>query len=165
MNFITRLVALIMLLSMSVANGATSTKTTAKFHGTLIVVECSLNAGKGQTVDFGDAVGIHRIDGKRYEQSVPFNLDCKNHAGGEVPAMTLTLSGNPSSFNLAAVSTNVDGLAIELRVNGVAQPLNKTISLDYNHLPSLTAVPVVDNADDLEAQPFNSSVKLIVEVP
>lgn len=138
--------------------------TSLKFHGSLVVVECTINSNTKQTVDFGDAVGIHRVDGKRYEQPVPFTLSCQNYAGGDVPALTLKLEGTATTFNDAAVATNVNGLGIELRRNGVAQPLNKAISLDYKAVPVLTAVPVADPTVDLNAQSFTGTVKLTVEV-
>ena len=136
-----------------------------KFHGTLLVVECRLNDGKKQSVDFGNAVGIHRIDGKRYEQPVPFHLECENYSGGKMPPMTLTLEGTPVSFNKAAVATNVKGLGIELRRNGEAQPLNQAVELDSSAQPVLTAVPVADPSFKLNASPFTASIKLSVEVP
>lgn len=140
------------------------TDPSAHFHGTLNVVECHINNDTKQTVDFGDAVGIHRINGKRYEQPVPFTVDCKNYAGGDVPALTLKLEGTATSFNDAAVATNVSGLGIELRNNGTAQPLNKTVTFDYQSIPVITAVPVKDPSTDLSAQTFTATVKLTVEM-
>lgn len=137
----------------------------ATFHGTLIVSECRLNAGKRQTVDFGNSVGLHHIDGKAYEQTVPFDLQCTNYAGGNMPPLMLTLEGTPSSFNNAALATNVDGLGIELRRNGKAQPLNTAVTLDYNNLPMLTATPVVDVSAPLKAQTFAATLKITVEIP
>ncbi|MBM7016678.1 fimbrial protein [Enterobacter cloacae] len=159
---------IILLLCMNMvapASGAVEKTASAKFHGTLIVVECSINSGKRQTVDFGDAVGIHRIDGKRYEQPVPFSLDCKNYAGGQMPTMTLKAEGTATTFNEAALTTNINGLGIELRSNGTALPLNKEVNLDYSNVPSLSAVPVVDPSVELQEQPFTATVRLTVEVP
>jgi type 1 fimbria pilin len=153
------------LTSMSFCVFCVHAESSVKFHGTLVVVECSINAGQRQTVDFGSAVGIHRIDGKRYEQPVPFQLNCKNHSGAEVPPLKLTLEGKPTSFNEAAILTNVEGLGIELRKDGVAQQLNKAISIDYKKLPAFTAVPVVDTSVELKASPFTATVKLTIEVP
>ena len=147
------------------ADAAVEKTAAAKFHGTLIVVECSINSGQRQTVDFGDAVGIYHIDGKHYEQPVPFSIDCKNYAGGEMPAMTLTAEGTVTSFNESALATNVNGLGIELRSNGKALSLNKAVDLDYDHLPSLSAVPVADPSVELQEQPFSATVRLTVEVP
>lgn len=137
----------------------------AKFHGTLVVVECSINAGERQTVDFGDSVGIHRIDGKRYEQPVPFTLDCKNYAGGQMPAMTLKAEGTATPFNESALTTGVSGLGIELRSNGTPLMLNKIVDLDYANLPSLTAVPVAEPGVELKEGPFRATVRLTVEIP
>lgn len=134
------------------------------FHGSLIVVECTVNNDSKQVVDFGNAVGIHRIDGKRFEQPIPFKVECKNYAGGEVPALTLTLEGNATTFNDAAVKTNVNGLGIELRSNGRAQSLNQPLTFDYKSVPVLTAVPVADPSLPLSAQSFTATVKLTVEI-
>lgn len=140
-------------------------KSAIKIHGRLIVVECSINSGQKQVVNFSDAVGIHRIDGKRYEQPVPFVLDCQNFAGGDMPPMTLTLSGNQTSFDDAAVTTTTKGLGIELKMNGEPLPLSKTVEVDYNNPPKLTAVPVADPSGELVEGPFSGGVRLIVEVP
>lgn len=139
--------------------------TDIQFHGTILIVECSINGNaKPQTVDFGSAVGIKRIDGKRYAQSVPFSVSCKNYAGGSMPALTLTLEGTATSFNDAAVATDVSGLGIELQSNGVAQPLNKPVTIDVGNIPVLTAVPVADPSVNLSAQKFSATLKLTVEV-
>ncbi|ENY5536619.1 fimbrial protein [Salmonella enterica] len=155
----------IIIIYMLIWIGCTHAESNINFHGTLVVVECSINAGQRQTVDFGSAVGIHRIDGKRYEQSIPFTLNCKNHSGGEIPPLILTIEGKPTSFNEAAILTNVKGLGIEIRKDGVAQELNKAITIDYKSLPVLTAVPVAEPSIELEASPFTATVKLTVEVP
>jgi type 1 fimbria pilin len=138
--------------------------TSAKFHGTLLVVECTVNANKSQTVDFGDAVGIHKVDGKRYIQPVSFNVSCQNYAGGAMPAMNLTIEGTATTFDNAAVETTVKGLGIELQVNGQAQALNQSIKFDVNNAPVLSAVPVKEPNTELEAKPFTATVKLRVDV-
>ena len=143
---------------------AAGTSAAARFYGTLVVVECTINNGTKQAVSFGDAVGIHRVDGKRYEQPVPFSVSCQNYGGTDVPALTLTLEGTATSFNDAAVATSVSGLGIEIRRNGVAQPLNSAVQFDYKNVPVLTAVPVADPSVDLSAQAFTATLKLTVEV-
>lgn len=168
MNMQISYAAVILLLCMNMVapvNGSVDKSASAKFHGTLIVIECSINSGQRQTVDFGDAIGIHRIDGKNYEQPVPFALDCQNYAGGQMPTMTLTAEGTATSFNEAAMITNVSGLGIELRNNGIALPLNKAVNLDYDNAPSLSAVPVTDPSVELQEQPFTATVRLTVEIP
>lgn len=134
-----------------------------KFHGMLTIVDCSVNGNKSQTVDFGDAVGVHRIDGKRYSQPVPFNVTCTAPDKGNIPPLTLTLSGIVTTFDKAAVTTGVDGLGIQLQRDGMPQELNKPITVDYAHLPVLTAVPVLEPGRELKAQPIKGGVRLIVE--
>ncbi|HGU9824260.1 TPA: fimbrial protein [Enterobacter cancerogenus] len=154
-----------LLLYATTAQSTVERSAIAKFHGTLIVVECSLNGGQREVVNFGDAVGIHRIDGKRYEQPVPFRLDCQNYTGGKMPEMTLMIEGTATSFNNAAVATNVDGLGIEIRSNDTPLPLNQALEIDYASQPVLTAVPVADPATELQEGGFTATVKLTVEIP
>ncbi|ELE9730702.1 fimbrial protein [Enterobacter kobei] len=135
------------------------------FHGTLIVVECNVNGGKRQIIDFGDAVGVHRINGSNYEQTVPFSLECHNYAGGNMPRMSLEAVATPTSFNESAIATDVSGLGIEIRNNGKPIKLNTAIDINYDNQPILTAVPVADPSVELEAKPFTATVKLTVEIP
>lgn len=144
--------------------GAKTGESPVKFHGTLTIVDCTVNDNKDQAVDFGDAVGVHRIDGKRYSQHVPFNVACTAPDKGSIPPLTLTLSGIVTTFDKAAVTTTVDGLGIELQRDGTPQELNTPITVDYAHLPVLTAVPVLEPGRKLKAQPFKGGVRLIVEV-
>lgn len=137
---------------------------TIDFHGVLRVVDCTLNNGKKEAVSFG-AVGIHHLDGHHYEQNVPFNLNCTNYAGGDIPVLTMTLEGTPTAFDTAAVVTSVTGLGIELHVNGIAQEINKAMALDYKNPPKLTAVPVADPSVTLSAQSFTGTLKIKVEIP
>jgi len=97
-------------------------------HGRFIVAECTVNSDQKQQVNFGDTVGINRIDGNNYEQSVPFTIDCSNF----VAPLTLTLSGTQTDFDEAAVATTTDGLGIELRMDGEPLPLFKPSSSDIN---------------------------------
>lgn len=143
---------------------AENRESSAKFHGELVVIECSINSGQNQVVNFGSSVGISRIDGKRYEQTVPFVLNCQNYAGGKVPSLKLTLEGTASSFDNAALATNVNGLGIEIKNNNKPQPLNQAVTFDYDKPPVLTAVPVADPTVELVAQDFFTTLKITVEV-
>ncbi|HAV1840559.1 TPA: fimbrial protein [Enterobacter hormaechei subsp. steigerwaltii] len=135
-----------------------------RFHGTLTVVDCTVNDDQDQTVDFGDAVGVHRIDGKRYSQPVPFSMNCTAPDKGSIPPITMTLSGIVTDFDKAAVTTTVDKLGIEVQLDGIPHELNKPFTVNYAHLPKLTAVPVLKPGAELKAQPFKGGVRLIVEV-
>lgn len=141
-----------------------SGQTSLKLHGTIQVVECTINNGVDKDVNFGDSVGIHRIDGKRYTQSIPFEVVCTNTEGGKIPQLKLTIEGEKSTFNSTAVKTNVDGFGIQLMKDESPIELNKSFSFDYSSIPKLTAVPVKDANTELDAADFYATVKLIVEV-
>lgn len=138
--------------------------TTLNFRGSIEIVECSINNKKDMSVNFGDTVGIRKIDGKNYLQLVPFTVSCKSHSGGNIPAMTLTVEGVATTFDNSAVKTNVSGLGIQLQVNGKAQKINKPMNFVMSNIPVITAVPVKDDKVDLEARPFTATVKLRVDV-
>lgn len=162
----TLITLMVALASASICPLATATpqSASAKFHGTILVVECTVNGNSRQTVDFGDAVGIHKIDGKQYLEPVPFVVDCQNYSGGELPAMTLTLEGASTSFDGSAIATDVPGLGIQINMNGKAQSLNEAVKFDVNNVPELTAVPVKQPGVELVAKPFTATVKLRVDV-
>lgn len=136
-----------------------------KFHGTLVVVSCKVNNGQDVTVDFGESVGIHRIDGVRYKQPIPLTVNCNSLSDNNTnPPLTLTLTGTAIDFDDAAVVTNVSGLGIEIQVNDQPQPLNKAIPLTSDNIPQLSAVPVLQSGTELSAQAFSAGLKLVVEV-
>lgn len=158
------IVAQALMLLIPPAQAATG-ESAVKFHGNLVVVECAVNDGQDVTVNFGDAVGVHRIDGIRYRRVVPLTVDCKDPTGKNgIPPLTLTLQGTSTEFDNAAVKTNVGGLGIELQRDGQAQELNKPIPLTYGHVPQLSAVPVLKPGTELSAQSFSGGVTLVVEV-
>jgi len=155
------LLTLMLILTSTLAR-ASDGSSEVHFHGTLVVVDCTVNGGNDLTVDFGNAVGIHQIDGSHYEKTVPFDVQCSNE---NAPAFTLTLAGSVTDYNPAAVISSVNGLGIELKVNGLAQPINQAFSVKNNALPVISAVPVVKPGVTLKAQQFTGNINLIVETP
>lgn len=147
-----------------VVKATQSGQTNLKLHGTIQVVECTINDGVDKEVNFGDSVGIHRVDGARYKQPVPFEVVCTNTEGGEIPQLELTIEGEKTTFDSAAVKTNIDGFGIQFQENETPIELNKSFSFDYVSAPKLTAVPVKDVSTELDVSDFYATVKLIVEV-
>lgn len=56
--------------------------------------------------------------------------------------MTLTWTGTQTSYNNAAIQTDVTGLGIELQQNGQAFKLNTPLNVTPGSPPKLKAVPV-----------------------
>lgn len=153
-----------LLMSPCTVQAAQSGKTNLKIHGTIEVIECVINDGESKEINFGDAVGIHRVDGIRYKKPVPFSVQCTNTEGGEIPDLTLTIEGEKTSFDAAAVRTNVDDFGIQLQNNDTPVELNKEITFKLSSVPVLSAVPVRNSKAELEAKDFYATVKLVVGV-
>ncbi|MBK0469656.1 fimbrial protein [Klebsiella aerogenes] len=146
------------------AKATQSGQTNLRLHGTIQVIECTINNGVDKEVSFGGAVGTHRIDGIRYKQSIPFEVACTNAEDSEISQLKLTIEGEKTTFDSAAVKTNIDGFGIQFQQNEKPIELNKSFYFKYNSIPNLTAVPVKDKNAELDAADFYASVKLIVEV-
>ncbi|ECG8606686.1 fimbrial minor subunit StfF [Salmonella enterica subsp. salamae] len=134
-----------------------------KFHGTLISPpNCTISNGNTIEVEFGDVL-INKIDGTRYIQDVPYEITCDSTVRDESMAMTLTLSGAASGFNNAAISTNVQGLGIELQQNGEPFTLGATITVNEQSIPTLKAVPVKQSGAALREGEFDATATLQVD--
>lgn len=156
--------ALLIALFLDYSATAESSTPNFKFHGNLTVVDCTVNDNKSMTVDFGDAVGVHKINGKNYSQPVPFEVKCTAPDSGSIPPLKLTISGSKTDFDKTAVTTTVDGLGVQVQRNGVPQELNKPIVISYSDLPVLTVVPVLKPGTELSARSFSGGIKLILEI-
>lgn len=112
-----------------------------QLHGSLIEPPpCRINDGKTIDVDFGDRLGINKIDGVNYLQSVNYTVTCE--AGASTGDMTLTVSGTATSFDKAAVQTNKAQLGLRLLLSGKPFVLATPVPVDPNRLPVLQVVPV-----------------------
>lgn len=126
------------------------------FHGTLIVPPpCTINDGNRVDVDFGDRVGINKVDGVNYRQVMNYQINCEQGSNGTW-ALTLTLSGGAAGFDHNALATNNSNLGI--RVYQDDQPFSpgSTLKIDLSHPPRLEAVPVKKDGTPLVEGAFEA---------
>lgn len=111
-----------------------------KLRGGLIAPPpCTINSGGKIDVDFGERVGVNKVDGKNYRQRVDYAITCEQ---GALPwQMTLTLKG-AVGFDKAALQTNNDNLNIRVYQNNTPFIINSTINIEPGNLPVLEAVPI-----------------------
>lgn len=133
------------------------------FTGSFILsTPCTVNNDDVLNIPFGN-VGIKRINGVDYMQTIPYVVDC--HGAPDDTPINLTVSGNTTTFDLAAVVTSAGGLGIEIQANGQPLQLNKALQTTLGELASLqlTAVPVKDPAIELTGQPFTATATLTAD--
>lgn len=126
------------------------------FRGTLIMPPpCTINDGNRIDVDFGDRLGINKVDGSNYRQPVNYQISCEgNNADGW--ALTLSLTGTPAGFDGTALQSSKEGLGIRLYQNNKPFTPNTTINVDQANPPRLEAVPVKQAGTNLDKGSFET---------
>lgn len=149
--------------------GALSTPGWAKenmeFYGTLVEPPaCTINNGGNVDVDFGNRVGVKKVDGVNYLQPMNYQITCDANANANANAnallMTLEITGKAATYDKAGVITNITDLAIQIKQNGVAFELNKPIPISMTNPPQLEAVPVKRLGATLKEGPFEAMATL-----
>ncbi|CAM4266137.1 fimbrial protein [Serratia nematodiphila] len=112
------------------------------FHGTLIEPPpCTINDGNQVEVDFGERVGINKVDGENYRQGLNYQITCDSAAGGSW-ALTLSLKGSAAGFDREALLTNKGSLGIRVYQNDKPFTPNSTMKINLANPPRLEAVPI-----------------------
>lgn len=139
---------------------------TMSFYGTLVTRPVCTVSDKGGRMDVRFRnIAISKIDGERYRQAIPYQIDCPGASTGKTWRMRLTLTASDTSFNPAAFPTSVDGLGIKVSLNGSALIPNIPRELEINPLapPQLEAVPVKASDATLSSVAFTASALLTAE--
>jgi len=134
----------------------------ALFYGILNAPPpCTINNGEQVDVDFGERVGVSKVDGQNYMQTVNYRISCEPGISGL--AMGLKVTGSATGFDGAALQTNTTDLGIRLLQNGQAFTLNKRIDIDAANPPVLQAVPVKKPGVELKAGAFTVTATLLAD--
>lgn len=132
------------------------------FYGTLNRPPvCTINDGQKIDVDFGEKVGVNKVDGNNYLQEINYPMSCEPGVTGM--ALGLTFYGAVSSFDKAALQTNMPDLAIRILYNGQPFELNKRINISLGNLPKLEAVPVKKIGSNLTSGAFSVTGTLLAD--
>ncbi|AHG19162.1 hypothetical protein Z042_05695 [Chania multitudinisentens RB-25] len=129
------------------------------FRGTLLEPPpCTINSGNNITVDFGVKVGVKKVDGVNYMQDINYDLVCEPNTHSWV--LKLKLTGNSTSFDNAAVQTNISNLGIKILRDGQPFVLGSEITTTPASKPQLKAVPVQKPGVLLTEGAFEAAVTL-----
>ncbi|WP_049613810.1 fimbrial protein [Yersinia pekkanenii] len=137
--------------------------TNMEFSGTLIdPPPCVVNGGSMIDVAFGKNLGVNKIDGINYTQVVPYRVICDGTNTSLDLGLTI-VSVSVTSFDPAAIQTNIPDLGIRLLKDGAPFALNTRISYDSNNPPVLQAVPVQAVGATLSEGDFEATATLLVD--
>ncbi|VXC36297.1 fimbrial protein [Pseudomonas sp. 8O] len=147
------------LLWLALAVATSSQAVQVNFSGGLIEsVPCTISGGQLLQLDFGNAVIIRNLNGVNYSKPINYQITC-----ADVGTVHLTLKGTETSFDDAAIQTNVVGLGIRVNRGGVPFTLNTPIVVDPASPPVLEAVPVADPANTPATGVFNATATLMAD--
>ena len=136
-----------------------------QFGGTLLARPTCTVSDKGGRMDvrFGN-ININRIDGNRYRQAIPYQINCPGSNTATTWRMRLTLKGNPAGFE-QALESSVPDLGIKVMFDGTAlapeQP--RFVQITPTAVPLLEAVPVKLAGGELPGIGFTASALLLAE--
>lgn len=131
------------------------------FHGTLIAPPpCRINEGGQIDVDFGDRVGVNKVDGVNYRTPVNYAISCEPGAGNWTSV--LSLSGSSADFDYYALKTNRVDLGVRVYLNDKPFMPNTEVTINLANLPQLEAVPVKRTGGVLTEGGFEASATLQV---
>ncbi|HHQ6559265.1 TPA: fimbrial protein [Serratia fonticola] len=116
------------------------------FHGTLrdppLCTITDSNDGSQIDVNFGEQVGISKVDGENYRQRLGYKIECDKAVGGSW-ALTLSLDGTPAGFNPDLLATEQPDLGIRIYLGDKTfVPGSSLEKIDSHTPPELWAVPV-----------------------
>ncbi|HGM7842218.1 TPA: fimbrial protein [Serratia marcescens] len=121
---------------------------------------CVINSGTKIDVNFGERIGVNKVDGKNYRQKIDYAFTCEQNA---LPwQMTMTLKGGVG-FDKAALQTNNESLNIRVYQNNIPFIINSSISIDAGNLPILEAVPISKPDTVLHEGEFFATGTLLIE--
>ena len=150
---------MLLLLAISALSAPGMAADNMKFSGTLIEPPpCTINNDGQVDVDFGNRVGVKKVDGVNYLQVMNYQIKCDPSVSAR--DMTLEMIGTPADYDAAAVSSNVTDLAIQIQQGRVPFELNKPIPINLTTPPILSAVPVKRIGATLVEGPFEATATL-----
>ncbi|MBC3217508.1 fimbrial protein [Serratia fonticola] len=153
------LASLVSLVSPALAEGDLD----VTFRGTLIEPPpCIINDGNRIDVDFGDRLGIKKVDGVNYRQLMNYQIKCDNATSGNW-ALKLSLNGTAADFDKEALLSSKMNLGIRVYQNDTPFAPGSTLDIDLANPPLLEAVPVKREGTTLTEGVFESWATLRAE--
>lgn len=135
---------------------AENTRANVNLRGILIEPPlCTINNGDKIDVNFGERVGISKVDGLNYRIPMNYQITCNS---GDVSglALLLTLSGDTAFFDEKVLSTSKENLGIRVYQNDQLFLPGSTLKIDLASPPRLEAVLVKKTGSTLTEGAFEA---------
>lgn len=157
------------ILSITVLSQSCANADNLVFSGTLLAPPGCIVSDKGGRINvrFAQNIAVNRIDGERYRQAIPYQIDCPGAADSSITwHMRLTLKGTPAPFDATALKTSENDLGIKILLGGTVLAPNepREIDLRVSTPPLLEAVPVKLASVALPSTEFTASALLMAEL-
>jgi type 1 fimbria pilin len=123
---------------------------------------CTINDDNRINVDFGERVGISKVDGVNYRQPLNYQITCES-AENNNSALILSLNGTAAGFDVQALQSNKGDMGIRIYQNDVPFTPNSALAIDLSNPPKLEAVPVKRAGSVLAEGTFDSWATLRVD--
>ncbi|MDT3666902.1 fimbrial protein [Cronobacter dublinensis] len=130
------------------------------FHGTLVAPPCTISNGQTIEVDFGNNLGVNKIDGVNYLKRVEYQVTCEGGYSASGLAIVIDTT-NPAAFDSSAVRTDKTGLGVRILIGSRPATFGTRIPVnDPASPPRIEAVPVQDPVVTLTAGAFDATLTL-----
>lgn len=133
---------------------------TVNVTGVIVEGICEINNGDTIHVDFGNNIQSKLIDGEHFMQNIDYSLSCEDLISND---LEMQFEGTAVSYNDDYLATDREGLSIKLYMNGKLLPLNTWMPFTWPEVPVLQAVPMKDDATEVENGVFIASATLKIQ--
>lgn len=125
---------------------------------------CTISDSETIEVDFGSGIGVNKIDGGGYRQTIPYTITCDDNT--DSLQLTLKYTGNAADFdtdNATVRTAEQSGLGVKIYQNGAPFELGKNININMSNVPVLEALLVKRDGSTLLEGEFNATATLHAE--
>lgn len=132
-----------------------------QFKGKLIEPpSCQVNAGQDINIYF-EKVGINKVDGNNYRKEINIPMDC---ISTNPWSLNLAITTNsPAIFSPGTVQSNIDGLGIQILIDGNPIAFNRNFVINPEAPPKIEVVPLRENGVTLTEGKFTASATLTIQ--
>ncbi|HIE3988124.1 pilus assembly protein [Serratia nevei] len=120
---------------------------------------CQVNDGGVIDVDFGERVGIKKVNGVNYTRNINYYIACQPGVKGW--DLALELVGPIAKFDSSALQSDMLYLGVRVLHDKKPFPPGTVLVVDKNAPPVLEAVPIAEDGASLAEGRFSAAATLL----